>query len=222
MKKIFAVLLIICLALSLVGCGSKPDTDPVVTDSVDASQAPEEAIEPEPVSEDDTIEDEAWNELEALGQVQTEDGVVFVKITLPPDIVGADITQETLDADAGENYISAKLNNDGSVSYKMTKKQHKVMLDGLVESMEQSLQEMIGGEEYSYTKIDHNKSFTQFDVTISGTELNFYDSFGVMAFYMYCGFYGLFSGHAADNVIVNFYDVNGTLINTADSANMDG
>lgn len=112
MKKIFAVVLIICLALSLVGCGSKPDTDPVVPNIIDASQAPEEAIDPEPVSEDDTIEDEAWDELEALGQVQTEDGVVFVKITLPPDIVGADITQETLDADAGENYISAKLNND--------------------------------------------------------------------------------------------------------------
>ena len=138
MKKIFAVLLIICLALSMIGCGSKPDTDPVVPDSVDVSQTPEETVAPKPFSEDDTIEDEAWDELEALGQVQTEDGVFFVIITLPPDIVGADITQESLDADAGENYISAKLNDDGSVSYKMTKKQHKVMLDGLVESMEQS------------------------------------------------------------------------------------
>ena len=82
MKKFFAVVFIICLALSLIGCGSKPDTDPVVPDSVDVSQTPEETVAPKPFSEDDTIEDEAWDELEALGQVQTEDGVFFVIITL--------------------------------------------------------------------------------------------------------------------------------------------
>ena len=82
-------------------------------------------------------------------------------------MVGEEITQEEIDAKAGENFISGKLNEDGSVTYKMTKKQHKEMMDGVVESIESSLNEMVEGEDYSFTEIKHNKDFTEFDITIS-------------------------------------------------------
>lgn len=78
---------------------------------------------------------------------------------------------------------------------------------------------MVDNDSYSFTSIKHNEDYTQFDVTISGTELNISDSFATMGFYMYGGIYGIFIGHRADNVVVNFYDQDGNLIDTGDTNN---
>ena len=52
-------------------------------------------------------------------------------------------------------------------------------------------------------------------------ELGLYDSFSVLAYYMYGAMYGIFSGKEPEKVIVNFYNANGDLIETADSSNME-
>lgn len=227
MKKLLAFMLALSMTIFLAACGgskSEPAAPTPAPAPTETTQQPEETpTEPEEEpSEEDLIEDEGWDELEALGQIQTENGILTVSITMPADLVGEEVTQEELDANAGENYISAKLNDDGSVTYKLTKKQHKAMMDGMVEGMESSFQEMIDDPDFSYTEIKHNKDFTQFDVTVSGDELNLADSIGTLAFYMYGGLYGIFSGHTAENVIINFYNASGELINTADSANLGG
>ena len=214
MKKVLRVFLSAVMAVSLAACGSS--TNEGTVDAGQAEAAVEEAAETV-VNEEDQIVDEAWDELESLGKVETENGLFFVSITLPADFVGEEVTQESLDANAGENYISAKLNDDGSVTYKMTKKQHKTMLDGMVDSIDEALQEMIDSEDYAFADIKHNKDFTSFDVTLETEELGLTESFMVVAFYMYGGIYGLFSGHEADNVEVNFYSPDGTLIHTGNS-----
>ena len=139
---------------------------------------------------------------------------------MPKDFVGEGITQADIDANAGSTYISGKLNDDGSVTYKMTKKQHKAMLDGIIDNMEKSFEEMVKSEDYSFTSIKHNNDFTQFDVTISGDELGLVESFATLTFYMAGGVYGIFSGKKAEKVIVNFYNSSGKLINTADSSKL--
>lgn len=75
-------------------------------------------------------EDENMAALDALGKVETENGILTVSITIPADLVG-ETTQEDLDASKGELYQSALLNDDGSVTYKMTKKQHRAMLENI-------------------------------------------------------------------------------------------
>jgi hypothetical protein len=62
-------------------------------------------------------------------------------------------------------FLSAKLNDDGSVTYKMTKGQHKEVMEGIKESIEEALGEMIASEDYSFTKIEPNSDFTKFKVT---------------------------------------------------------
>ena len=216
MKKFFILLLSATLILSTAGCGNTITP----AESAETTNSTAETDAPEPSAEIITPEDGISDDIDAIGKIQTEDGTSCVTMTLPADFAGTDVTQESLDSNAGEKYISAELNDDGSVSYTLTKMQHKTMLEDLAESMEQALREMIDSDEYSYIKIDHNGSFTRFDVTVSGTELNLYDSFGTMAFYMYGGFYSQFSGNEAENVIVYFYDANGNLIETANSDNL--
>ena len=225
MKKILAIVLAFTLVAAMTGCGTKTETSTSVEETKDTeTKALTETVEEETTVAETTeaeteeaIVDEGWDELEALGNIQTENGILTATITFPKDLVGEEITQEEIDAKAGENFISGKLNEDGSVTYKMTKKQHKEMMDGVVESIESSLNEMVEGEDYSFTEIKHNKDFTEFNITIAGEELSFADSIATLGFYMYGGMYGIFTGHKADHVVVNYYNAAGELIRSADS-----
>lgn len=211
MKRIIALLLVGCMSSSLCACGGK------TFEGQNASAVATEAATLEATTEDDLQSE--MDELSAIGDVEVNNGILTVSLTVPKDFAGDTATQEELDQNAGDTYVSAKLNDDGSVTYKMTKAQHKAMLDGIVESIDSSLEEMIGDENYSITDIKHSDDYTQFDVTLSGTELGLGDAFSTMAFYIYGGMYGIFSGHRTDSIVVNFYDPNGNIIETADSAN---
>lgn len=201
MKKIAAFLLVGCMGLNLCACGGKAST------SQNTSA----------VATEDDLQSE-MDELSAIGEVEVNNGILTVSLVVPKDFVG-DVTQEELDQGAGDSYVSAKLNDDGSVTYKMTKAQHKQMLLEMVGNIDSSLQDMIDDDNYTFTDIKHNDDYTQFDVTLSGTELGLGDAFSTLAFYMYGGMYGIFSGHKAESVIVNFYDPSGNIIQTSDSAN---
>ena len=50
--------------------------------------------------------------------------------------------------------------------------------------------------------------------------MGFADSFATLAFYLYGGMYGIFTGKTPEKVIVNFYNPSGDLISTADSSKM--
>ena len=221
MKKMLNALLAAVLSISICGCSS--DSAEEENETADpAAQIEEEPEEKETVvQEEELIDDPAWETLNSLGKVETENGLFFVTVTLPADLAGDDITQESIDAAAGETYTSGKLNDDGSVTYKMTKRQHKNMLDTLRAGLDETLKEMCESDEYAFSQITHNDDFTSFDVKLTTEELGLSESFMVMAFYMYGGMYSIFTGKQSD-VIVNFYSADGQLIETANSANIGG
>ena len=233
MKRTISIVLTLLLVLSLCACGSNGssanETAPSqslqagITQSAESVAAAPEITEPyvQP-NEEELIDDAAWDELESLGRIETENGLFYVSITMPAEFVGSDITQESIDANAGETYTSGKLNEDGSVTYKMTKKQHKAMLDLFAQSIEEGLQELVDSSEYAFTKITHNDDFTQFDAYLSTEEVGFTEGFMAMGFYMYGGMYSLFTGRNVDNISVNYYSASGNLISTANSSEMGG
>ena len=55
--------------------------------------------------------------------VQVDENLLTVEITVPKEFVEEGTTQETLDASLADGIQSATLNEDGSVTYVMTKKQ---------------------------------------------------------------------------------------------------
>lgn len=171
--------------------------------------------------QENASEDEDAAALAALGDVETENGILTVSLTVPADLAG-EITQEELDKSKGELYQSAVRNDDGSVTYKMTKKQHRAMLKSLAEGVDESAQEMIDdNENYSIAAITHNDDCTEFNVTLDGTEIGFGDYFVSYSFFMYGLLYGKFSGHTPEHMIVNYYDPDGNLIDAVDSADLE-
>lgn len=240
MKKLLIAMLCLFTIFGSAGCGGSEHALDVgenvrqdnrestkieeTEESIDESAGLTEIEEDQPVegnleAGENTISEEDMDALRAIGEVEVDQGIIFVKVTLPAEYVSGS-TQESLDAGAGQNYTSAKLNEDGTVTYKLTKLQHNNMMSSLNSEFDNGIQEVINDENNTIVSVNHNDDFTMFDVIVSGTELSMTDSFYTLAFYTWGGTYGIFSGHRVDNVVVNFYDSDGNLINTANSSNM--
>ena len=179
--------------------------------------APQENVDTEDDGSSHEMTQEDWDQLAAIGDVQVENGVMTVSLNVPADLA-KNIRQETIDAGIGTQYQAAFRNQDGSITYKMTKEQHQAMLEQLAVSFDNSLQEMIDNENYTISNITRNNDFTVFDISLDGAEPSVSDSFAAFSLYMYGELYGVFNGNRPEHVIVNYLDSNGNLIDSDDSA----
>ena len=205
MKKILLILLVLSMFITFAGCSSNDSSD----------------VETSGPLESETVEDslqEDEDELSAIGDVEVKNGILTVSITLPASLV-KDVTQEDLDNDTSGTYQSAELNDDGSVTMKLTKTQYKEMLASISQELDACIKEISESDDYNIDKVEHNDDFSKFDVTLSTDEVGLYDSIASLAFYMYGGMYQIFKGSKSANVVVNYYDTNGALIESSDLNN---
>ena len=217
-KRILSCLLVCSLVFSLTGCQKNDKKD-----SGSASAAPDIVVvnEANGVNEatDSSTEKDA---LDFIGDMNVEREIFDVKLTIPKDYVEGE-TQESLDAKAKEaGWKSATLNADGSVTYEMTKKQHKVMMDELAENINTELNNMCGSEDYpNYVSITASDNFTNFTVVSKSSELGLTESISVLGFYMFGGMYNVFNGTTVDNIHIDFVnEATGEVFNSADSKDM--
>lgn len=146
-----------------------------------------------------------------------------VELTIPANFVDEGTTQETLDATASEKgYKTATLNSDGSVTYVMTKDQHKTLMEEIKTSIDESLAEMMTSGDYpSIVSIEANETYTTFDVVLSKDTVSLMESLAALVFYMYGGLYNTFNGSEVDNISVSFINQKtGEVIQTANSSEM--
>lgn len=150
-----------------------------------------------------------------------------VEITVPADYIEGE-TQESLDALVKENgWKSATLNADGSATYVMSKAKHKELMSGMKQSLEESLNAMMGSENFpNFVSAKANDDFTAIEITTKAESLNFTESFSVLAFYWAGGMYNSFNGTPANNINVKYineatgavieeYNSNAAAINTS-------
>lgn len=218
MKKIMNMIMPVMLIVSMSSCAQ--NTAKTEQSAENAEEKTETVKEDTSAQTEETVDDPSWETLNSLGRVETENGLLFVSITLPAEMVGETVTQESIDDGAGNTYTSGKLNEDGSVTYKMTKQQHKAMLDGLAEMINTETEKMVSQGDYAVSEISHNDDYTSFDVKLTGEEIGLNEGFMAFALYMYGGMYNIFTGKTVD-ITVNYYSSGGALINTISSADAD-
>ena len=193
MKKLIACLLTVTLMLSMTGCG----------DEGKRTENPE-------------------NQETIAGAIQVEKELFDVVITFPADLMG-ETSQEELDKMVQEGVVhSAVLNQDGSVTYEMSKRQHKKIMKAMEEEFEKSVSELVGSAEYpNFTEIQIEDNFTHFKVFTKSEELDLSESFSVLFFYMIGGMYSVLSGNNEPVIVVDFINADtGKVIETADSSQM--
>ena len=215
MKKKFIALLI-CTSIIFTGCGSATSAS-----SDNQEEETTNAESEDSSSGEGSEEAEKSSELDSLGDIEVDDDLFDVTITIPADYVSS-TTQEELDAEVAEVGCKATLNDDGSATYVMTKKQHKKLMDDIATNINDSLNKMVGSEDYpNITSVTANSDFTEFTVTTKNAEPDMSESFAVMSFYMFGGLYHIFNGTTVDNIHVDYVNADsGEVISSADSSDM--
>ena len=94
-------------------------------------------------------------------EIAVDKGLLDVELTLPADLFEGQ-TEDEIIANAKEKGVKeAKVNEDGTVYYKMSKSEHKKMMKDAKQSIVDSIAEIVNSDEYSSIKeISYNKDFT--------------------------------------------------------------
>ncbi len=212
MKKIISVLICLGILGGLTSC-SKETTITKSSEEVTATEA----------SEQDTKETMSSDQIDSVSDIDVDEGLLTVTITLPADLLGEEMNQEAVDKAVSENgYISGTYNDDGSVTYTMTKAQHQKVLKEYTESLDKSLQDMVDSDDYpNIVAITHNGDFTDFTITYAADEVSLVDSFSILVYYAAGGYYGVFSGTSPENIHVAFVNADtGEVIQESNSRDM--
>lgn len=139
--------------------------------------------------------------------LNVEKNLFSVTLTYPASMVDEGTTQDSLNDEISgiDGIKSATLNEDGSVTYIMTKAYHKQIVDDMAQTIDESMAEMVGSEDYpNFTKVEANEDYTVFTVTTKSKALSLDESLSLLQFYTEGAFYSVVSGNDADSIHVDF------------------
>lgn len=161
--------------------------------------------------------DDAVQQLSDLGSVEMIDGVPVVTLTLPAEYASQITLDDLKDSSA---YVDATINEDGSVTYKLTKEQYENMYRTMKAACDKAIKYLEDSGQFSIKKVEHSDSYAEFKVTLEGEKLGLIDSLSALTLYMYGGLMGMLKGKVPEHVTVSYYSADGKFIKTADSANI--
>lgn len=157
---------------------------------------------------DDTEKEQATAEKEQ--GVEIDKGLIDVEITLPASFFEGQ-TEEEIKAEATADGVKdVKVNEDGSVYYKMSRSTHKKMMKEMESGILESIDELVNSGDYTAFKaISYNKDFTEFDVKVDLEAYeNSFDVFGIFVLVFSGSFYNAFDGKSTDDlkITINIID----------------
>jgi hypothetical protein len=184
------------------------------SDEADAASAPPAAAQPAdagelPASDDDASGD--LSELEAIGDVEVERGLLSVEVTIPASLAGeADIDGLVSEmAEEGISIADARRNPDGSITYKMSRGDHRRLLGSLRDSFKESFEE-VSDDFPSVRSITFNDDLTRFRMTVDRPAFeNSFDGFVVFLPLFAAGIDAAFDGRNPEGmrVEIDYVDV---------------
>ncbi|TQR20296.1 hypothetical protein [Psychrobacillus vulpis] len=136
--------------------------------------------------------------------VEVDKGLFNVEITLPASFFEGQNIEEVI-ADAKKDGVSeVTKNEDGSLTYKMSKSKHKEMMEELETGLKESMDEMKNSEDFVSVKdVQSNKSYSEFTMVVDKEAYeNSFDGFASIGLGMTGMYYQLFNGITADKTKV--------------------
>ena len=213
MKKVFASMLAAAFALSLAACGGTP-----------ASSAAASAAAPSAVSQSASA---ASSGAASGGEIEVDKGLLNVTITLPAsfftllDVSGdGSYTAQTFADKATDSRLKdVTVHEDGSLSFSISKSEHKAMMDEM-------RQQILGsGEELkesfpSVKSLEGTDDCTHFTLRVDRAAYeNSFDAFALLTVQMQGLMYQAFNGTPDSAVVAEAVDdATGEVIATRDSS----
>ena len=133
-----------------------------------------------------------------------------ITITIPADYLSSQITQEQADKEKEENgYQSATVNEDGSITYVMSKEVHEKMMTSIQSKFVSTIDSMKTNEKYTNIKdITYNDDFTEFTVSLKGSTYNSDEEYTTVLFYVMGQYYNAFNNKEVNDITVTFVNSN--------------
>jgi hypothetical protein len=212
-------------SLVLAGCSGSNDEVGEATSAEVGTATPESAtLEPE-VGDDNAMEDS--------GEIAVDEGLLSTEVRLPRDLftMGSENpdefpTQEELEASIDEEGrdIEVSINDDGTVSYRMTRNEFNKFKDDLRASVDETIQTSINEESNIYKSVTYTDDLKEFEVVVDRKAMESSFSFLGFGLLLSSGFYQAFTGVDESDVfiIINYKDEKtGEVFDTYDSRTED-
>lgn len=136
--------------------------------------------------------------------IGVEKNITNVEITIPASLVDEQTLSE-LNEEAKEKGIKEVIkNDDGSITYKMSKSAHKKLMKEMKEDIIESIDELVTDDDFvSIKDVKYNKSFEKFTVVVDKEKYeNSFDGFATLAIGMSGMYYQLFNGVDSEKIKV--------------------
>ncbi|MYL64175.1 hypothetical protein GLW07_12515 [Bacillus hwajinpoensis] len=130
------------------------------------------------------------------GKVAVDKGLLSVEVTIPASMVENQNMEETIASAKEQGIKEVTENEDGSITYKMSKSVHKELMNEIGTSIEETVEETKNSEDFvSIKEITHNDSFTKFTVVVDKESYeNSMDGFATMTLGMSGMIYQIYDG----------------------------
>ena len=139
--------------------------------------------------------DEAKKEKETEN-VAVDKGLLNVEVTLPASFFDGQDIDEVIAQAEEDGAKGVTKNDDGSLSYKMSKSEHKKMMAEMEKEMLAFIEEMETSEDYpSIQTVEYNKSFTEYTVVVDQEAFESgFDGFALLGLAIQSMYYQVFDG----------------------------
>lgn len=167
-------------------------------DDVEESETEDEVVDmAETTENEETEEDEEEVDDES---VEVEKGLFDVEVTIPASLIEGQDVDEIIESVKTEGIEEVDVNDDGSLTYYMSKSTHKDLLSDLGNSIEEYMDEIIADDEFASIKdLEANKSYTQFTMIVDQEDYETsFDGFAALGVAIPGLYYQLFDGVSSD------------------------
>lgn len=153
------------------------------------------------------VDDDNGSQAKEDAGIEVDKGLLNVEVTLPEVFFKDENVEEMIEESLAEGVKEVTENEDGSVTFKMTKKDHKKMLTEMAEEIEGTVDEISNDENFtSIQDITYNKTFTEFTMVVEREVFeDSFDGFAVLGLGFSGMFYQVFSGEDMESTEVTVY-----------------
>lgn len=132
--------------------------------------------------------------------VEVDKGLLNVEVTLPASMFEGEDVDASI-AEVEKEGVKATKNEDGSVTYKMSKSKHKEMMQELETGIIESVEDMKNNTDFvSIQEITYNNSFSEFTMVVDKEAYeNSMDAFAIFGLGLSGMYYQLFNGAGEDD-----------------------
>ena len=138
---------------------------------------------------------------------EVDKGLLNVEVTIPPSLLEDQNIDEVI-AEAKEAGVSEVTeNDDGSLTYKMSKSVHSEMMKEIENGLKENIDELKNSEDYvSIEDVISNNSFSEFTMVVNQEEYeNSFDGFAALGLGISGLYYQLFDGVDPDDYKVTIH-----------------